>query len=213
MMTRRIKYLLVAMSALLFPLCLQAQEAQEDNTFGGWEFLEVYHDFGKSPVFASIYFEHDNFQYKRLDNWYIRTTAGVKILPWLKADVAYDFLKEPSSYSHRALFNITATLKQGNLKASVRERYIHSWTPPKGTQSDVLRSQLKVQYGIPNSGFTPYVAVEVFTWGTQWKKTRHYVGCSYDFSKAVQLEAYYIYYTFNNRPAQHVLGIGLNFTI
>ena len=72
MMTRRIKYLLVAMSAPLFPLCLQAQEAQEDNTFGG---------------------------------------------------------------------------------------------------------------------------------------------CSYDFSKAVQLEAYYIYYTFNNRPAQHVLGIGLNFTI
>jgi len=181
MMTRRIKYLLVAMSALLFPLCLQAQEAQEDNTFGGWEFLEVYHDFGKSPVFASVYFEHDNFQYKRLDNWYIRTTAGVKILPWLKADVAYDFLKEPSSYSHRALFNITATLKQGNLKASIRERYI--------------------------------LAVEVFTWGTQWKKTRHYVGCSYDFSKAVQLEAYYIYYTFNNRPAQHVLGIGLNFTI
>ena len=190
MMTRRIKYLLVAMSALLFPLCLQAQEAQEDNTFGGWEFLEVYHDFGKSPVFASVYFEHDNFQYKRLDNWYIRTNRR-------------RFWK----------FNITATLKQGNLKASIRERYIHSWTPPKGTQSDVLRSQLKVQYGIPNSGFTPYVAVEVFTWGTQWKKTRHYVGCSYDFSKAVQLEAYYIYYTFNNRPAQHVLGIGLNFTI
>lgn len=127
MMTRRIKYLLVAMSALLFPLCLQAQE---DNTFGGWEFLEVYHDFGKSPVFASVYFEHDNFQYKRLDNWYIRTTAGVKILPWLK-----------------------------------------------------------------------------------WKKTRHYIGGSYDFSKAVQLETNYIYYTFNNRPAQHVLGIGLNFTI
>lgn len=213
MMTRRIKYLLVAMSALLFPLCLQAQEAKEDNSFGGWEFLEVYHDFGKSPVFASVYFEHDNFQYKRLDNWYIRTTVGVNILPWLKADVAYDFLKDPSSYSHRAIFDLTGTLKQGNLNASIRERYIHTWTPTDGTQGDVLRSMLKVKYGIPNSGFTPYVAVEVFTWGTQWKKTRHYVGCSYDFSKAVQLETYYIYYTFNNRPAQHVLGIGLNFTI
>ena len=127
-----------------------AQEAQEDNTFGGWEFLEVYHDFGKSPVFASIYFEHDNFQYKRLDNWYIRTTAGVKILPWLKADVAYDFLKEPSSYSHRALFNITATLKQGNLKASIRERYIHSWTPPKAAfdAADEMGMTFVVEAGI-----------------------------------------------------------------
>ena len=212
MMTRRHKYLLVALWALLFPLSLQAQEAQEDNTFGGWEFLEVYHDFGKSPFYASIYFEHDNFQYKRLDNWYVRTTVGLKILPWLKADVAYDFLKEPSSYSHRALFNLTGTLKQGNLKASIRERYIHTWTPTTGTQGDVLRSMLKVQYDIPDSRFSPYVAIEVFTW-ENWKKTRHYVACCYNFSPSVQLEAYYMYYTFNNRPAEHVLGIGLNFKI
>ena len=206
------KSLLLALFALLFPLCLQAQEAQEDNTFGGWEFLEVCHDFGKSPVFASIYFEHDNFQYKRLDNWYVRTTVGVKIFPWLKADVAYDFLKEPGIYSHRALFNLTGTLKQGNLKASIRERYIHTWTPGIGTQGDVLRSMLKVQYDIPDSCFSPYVAIEVFTWDG-WKKTRHYAACCYNFSKLVQLEAYYMYYTFNNRPAEHVLGIGLNFKI
>ena len=40
---------------LLLPLCLRAQEA-EDNTFGGWEFIEVNHDFGESPFFGSFYF-------------------------------------------------------------------------------------------------------------------------------------------------------------
>ena len=46
-----------------------------------------------------------------------------------------------------------------------------------------------------------------------WKKTRHYAACCYNFTPRVQLEAYYMYYTFNNRPAEHVLGIGLNFKI
>ena len=36
----------------LFPLCLRAQEA-EDNTFGGWEFIEVNHDFGKDLLFRT----------------------------------------------------------------------------------------------------------------------------------------------------------------
>ena len=63
----------------LFPLSLRAQEA-EDNTFGGWEFFEVNHDFGKSPFFGTFYFEHDNYQYQRLECWYTRTTLGVKVL-------------------------------------------------------------------------------------------------------------------------------------
>lgn len=29
----------------------------------------------------------------------------------------------------------------------------------------------------------------------------------------IQLEAYYIYYVFNAMPAEHVLGIGLNFKL
>ncbi len=199
---------------ILLPIGLSAQEApQEDNTFGGWEFFEVYYDIGKTPLFASFYFEHDNFQYKRFDNWYTRTTFGVKILPWLSADVAYDFIQEPDCQVHRAIFDLTGSLKQGNLKVSIRERYLHNWVPAKGSQSDELRSRLKVQYAIPKTKFSPYIAIEVFTWGVTWRKTRHYVACNYDITSHVQFEAYYMYYAFNGAPAEHVIGLGLNFKI
>lgn len=201
---------IIAILLLLGPLAT-AQEQVEDNTFGGWEFFEINHNFGKSPIFGSLYFEHDNFQYQRLDCWYIRTTVGVKILPWLSADVAYDFLRDPSAFSHRAVFDLTGSLKEGHVSVSLRERYMHTWTPSKGEQSDVLRSRLKVQYNFDNSRFSPYVAVELFTWGVTYKKCRYYAGCYYNFSKKVQAEAYYIYYAFNGKPAEHVLGIGLNF--
>ena len=168
---------------LLLPLCLRAQGG-EDNTFGGWEFIEVNHDFGESPFFGSFYFEHDNYQYQ---------------------------LQEPSFHTHKLNLDLTGTLKSGNLKVSIRERYVHSWTPALGTESNLLRSRLKVQYAIPESRWSPYLAVEVFTWGDTWKKTRHYVACNYDFSDKVQLEAYYLYYAFNGVPAEHVIGLGLNF--
>ena len=45
---------------------------------------------------------------------------GYKITPWLKTDVAYDFMQEPGFITHRAVFDLQGTLKQGNLKVSVR---------------------------------------------------------------------------------------------
>lgn len=189
-----------------------AQEAKND-TYGGWEFIEVSYHFKKAPLYASIYFEHDNLEYKRLECWYTRTTFGVKILPWLKADIAYDFLYEPGGQlTHKALFNLSGTLTQGNLKVSLRERYVHDWLVDERKQDNVLRSQLKAQYAIPKSHFSPYLAIEMFTWDT-WKKTRHYVGCTFDINRTFQLEGYYMYYTFKNAPAEHVIGFGLNITL
>lgn len=205
--------IILSLVLTVLPACPLSAQEKEDNTFGGWEFLEVNHDFGESPFFGSFYFEHDNYQYRRLECWYTRTTLGVKILPWLKADVAYDYLKEPSRVTHKAVFDLTGSLKEGDLKVSVRERYMHSWTPATGSQGDVLRSRLKVQYDIPESRFSPYLAVEVFTWGDKWMKTRHYVACDYDITKKVQFEAYYLYYAFNALPAEHVIGLGVNLYI
>ena len=126
-------------------------------------------------------------------------------VPWLKADAAYDFLQEPAFHTHKLNLDLTGSLKQGNLKVSIRERYVHSWTPATGEQGNVLRSRLKLQYAFPESRWSPYLAVEVFTWGDSWKKTRHYVACNYDFSDKVQLEAYYLYYAFNGIPGFETL--------
>lgn len=207
------KYLLktiLVMAILLCSLTAVAQEKEsEDNTFGGWEFFEIFHSFKNCKWFASLYFEHDNYQYKRLECWYTRLTLGYKINSWLKTDVAYDFMQEPDYVTHRGVYDISATLKQGNLNVSVRERFVHSWSPAISKHSNVLRSRLKVQYSIPNSRFSPYLAMEVFTWDV-WKKTRHYVATTYKINEHFELEGYYLYYTFASTPAEHVLGIGLN---
>ena len=202
--------LLVAVLSLVTSGVLRAQENENDR-FGGWEFFEVNHEFGNGPFFAKFYFEFDNYGFNRMECWYTRTSFGLKLFPWLKANLAYDYLRYPSFTTHKAVFDVIGTLKQGGLTVSIRERYMHDWTPSLGTQGDVLRSRLKVQYSIPETRFSPYLAVEVFTWGDVWKKTRHYVACDYDLSKSVQLEAYYLYYAFNGLPAEHIIGTGVNF--
>ena len=207
----RIKFsLLVAVLSLVTSGVLRAQENENDR-FGGWEFFEVNHEFGNGPFFAKFYFEFDNFGFNRMECWYTRTSFGLKLFPWLKANLAYDYLRYPSFTTHKAVFDVIGTLKQGGLTVSIRERYMHDWTPSLGIQGDVLRSRLKVQYSILETRFSPYLAVEVFTWGDVWKKTRHYVACDYDISKSVQLEAYYLYYAFNGLPAEHIIGTGVNF--
>lgn len=187
-----------------------AESSNWNGELAGWEFFEINHDFSNSNWFANVYFEHDNIEYRKFDCWYVRTTLGYKFTKWLKADVAYDFMQEPDYITHRAVFDLTGTLKQGDLKVSIRERYIHTWSPEVGQQSDVLRSRLKVQYSIPDSRFRPYLAMEVFTWGDTWKKTRHYVATNYTLNDHFELEAYYLYYTYAGRCPQHILGIGLN---
>ena len=207
-----IKRLFFLVLFIFFCVPISSQEKEEDNTFGGWEFLEVYHDFNETNLFTSFYFEHANYQYKRLESWYARLMFGYKFNNWLKTDVAYDFMQEPDFITHRAVADLTGTLKQGNLTVSVRERYIHSWSPEVNEQGNVLRSRLKAQYAIPNTRFKPYLAVEIFTWD-KWKKTRHYVGSTYSINNHLEIEGYYIYYTFDRKPAEHVLGIGLNIEI
>lgn len=197
---------------LIYCLSLSAQEREEDNTFGGWEFLEVNHSFKNSNWYSTFYFEHANYQYKRLESWYARLIFGYKITSWLKTGVAYDFMQEPGYITHRTVAEVTGSLKQGNLTVSLRERYIHSWSPEVDEQGNVLRSRLKVQYAIPESRLRPFLAMEVFTWD-EWKKTRHYVGTTYTINEHFEIESYYVYYTFAGKPAEHVLGIGLNIAI
>lgn len=191
---------------LAFPFSLSAQE---DNTFGGWFFAEVNHDF-KFGMYMTGYVEYDNYQFQRLECCYSRMSIGYKILPWLKFGVNYVPVCEPGNvWFHYGEVDVMGTLKSGDFKVSIRERYRHGFTNSKNE----LRSRLKVAYSIPSSRFGVYLAPEVFTWGTEWKKTRHYVACTYDVLDFMQIEAYYLYYAFKEDPAEHVIGFGLNFNL
>lgn len=205
------KYMFVLFTLLLvFPVCTNAQE--EDNSFGGWHFVEVDHKFGDSKWTGILYFEHENFQYQRLDCWFIRPGVRYNVLPWLKLGASYEYLKVPSTYGHRGVFDVVGTLKEGNLSASLRLRYLHTWKPELGIEDNELRTRLIVSYKIPDTHFMPYVAVEIFTWGGQWRKSRHYVACIYDITQWMQAEAFYML-TFRSKDPEHILGFGLNFNI
>ena len=184
-----------------------AQE-EEDNTFSGWLFTEVNHDF-KNGIYTTAYFEHDNYQFKRLECNYFRLSAGYNILPWLKAGVNYVPVFEPEGeFNYFGEVDLVGTLKSGNFKVSIRERYRHGFTNDKNE----LRSRLKVAYKI-NDKFGVYVAPEVFTWEGEWKKTRHYVAGTYNITPWMQAEIYYLYYAFRDDKAEHIIGAGLNFDL
>ncbi len=196
---------------LAIAMLLLSSTALPADTFGGWEFIEINHNFKDSKWFITNYTEHDNISYSKFDCAYNRFTVGYNILPWLRVGLAYDFMIEPEQLIHRGVAEVVGTLKSGNFKVSLRERYFRIWKPD--SQSNEIRSRLKVQYNIQESGFSPYLAAEVFTWGTEWKKTRHYAACTYNINSWMQLEWYYMYYAFKESPAQHVIGIGLNFDL
>lgn len=200
------------MLLLSLSICVNAQREEEDNSFGGWHFVEVDHKFDSSKWTGMLYFEHENFQYQRLDCWFLRPGVRYQVLPWLKLGLSYDFLKTPSTYGHRAVFDVVGTLKEGNLSTSLRLRYLHTWKPELGTEDNELRTRLIVSYKIPQTRFEPYLAVEIFTWGNQWRRSRHYVACTYDITKFMQIEGFYMI-TFSNRDPEHILGLGLNFNI
>lgn len=200
------------LSMMLLPSLSGYAQQEEDNSFGGWHFVEISHKFGNSKVTGMLYFEHENYQYKRLDCWYLRPGIRYNALSWLKLGLSYDYLKVPDTYGHRLVPEVTGTLKEGRLSASLRFRYLHTWKPELHTQDDELRTRLLVSYKIPNLKLMPYVATEAFTWGNEWRKTRNYVACTYDVTNYMQAEAFYML-TFTKKETQHILGFGMNFTI
>jgi len=203
---------LVLFFCTIFTEGIHAQSA-DGCRFGGWHFIEVNHEFKDSKWSLTDYFEHDNYEYRRLSCWYNRIGVGYKLLPFLKTSVNYNILRESGEWVHRGEFDLQGTLIRENLSVSIRERFVHSWFTDKGCQSDVLRSRLKVKYKLPKTRLAPYVMMEVFTWKAEWKKTRHYLGMTYDIDKHVQLDAYYLYYTYFQNSPEHMIGFGLNLDI
>lgn len=186
---------------------LYAQNAVSDNRLGGWLFMNVSHN-NKNGLYFNQLFEFDNCQFSRFDCIYGRTSVGYKFYPWLKVGVNYvPYYGSYHKWKHFMETDVEGSLKSGNLKVSVRERYRHGLDDATANE---LRSRLKVAYHIPDSRFGFYLAPEVFTWRGKWLKTRHYVSCMFDLTDKLQIEGYYMYYAFKDKDAMHVIGLGLN---
>lgn len=198
--------ILVFVFGLLFALLNIEAQPSEGQTFGGWMFLEVNYHWKR--LHLKEYIEHDNLEFNRFECWYSRTSVAFNFLPFLEAGVNYVPLRNSGgTWEHFFEVDLIGTLKSGDFKVTLRERFRHGLTH-RG--SDELRSRLKVSYAIPGSHWGVYMAPEVFTHNWEWKKTRHYLALTYDVSSWMQIESYYMFYAFRSAPSEHVIGLGLN---
>lgn len=196
--------------ALTF-VAASAAAQDDDDIFSSWNTIQLKKSWERMYLTTRV-------ENRTGDCSILRQYVGCKILPWLKFDLAYDYITErDGEVKQRALASLTGTLKQGGLSVSLRERYLLSFNRPDGSEvwdepTSVLRSKLTAQYAIPDSRFAPYLAVELFTW-EKWKKTRHYAGTTVKIDEHNSLDLFYMYYTFAGKSyAQHTLGAGWNFS-
>lgn len=204
----------VLISALcLLPYASTAQEA-EKASYGSLTYADINHKFGGSGWFSTLHLEHNSLRFETTSLVYARTIVGYNFNKWLQADVAYDLMRMPNSVTvHRAVLDITGTVKTGDFKLSLRERYLHDWKPSLGTQGNMVRSRFKFQYDIPNSRFSPSIAIEMFSWGLKWDKTRTFFTCLTKLNDHFYLDISYIWYINSNLPMKHDAGLGLVFFI
>lgn len=202
------------LTAVICAILLLAVLPARADDFGSWHFIQATKSLGSSGFYLGARAEYrDCNHFSATERWFLRPIVGYRIAPWLKGEVMYDFMRKPGDVQiHQALAGLTATLRQGPLAVSLRERYQYSWNATAGTARHYLRSYLKTAYAIPDSRLTPYLAVELFTW-SDWVKTRHYAGCSLRLSAQCALEVSYLYHTFASQEASHILGLGCNLTL
>ena len=181
------------------------------DTLKGWSFFEIDHTFNKH-LYGYFYFEHDNIEYRKTEEYWTRLMLGYRYNKWLKTAVGWDWFQNPDGHYYRYVLDNIGTIKEGNLTVSLRERYLLTHTPLNHTVNHLLRSRLKAQYAVPQTRLTPYLSVELFTWDN-WKKTRYYAGTTVRCTDWMDFEAYYMYYVYNGKPASHIIGLGLNFNL
>ncbi|MBP3762596.1 MAG: DUF2490 domain-containing protein [Bacteroidales bacterium] len=208
---------------LLLALAASLAAAAQDGNLGTWASVQASHSWNKT-WYGSLRLEHRSLtatdaQGRRgdlgLDLWFARATVGAKLLPWLKADLGMDRVQNPDTYKLRLLPSATLTLKQGHLTASLRERYVASFTPSADAAnqwSHVLRSYLKVGYHAPGHLLAPYLAVELYAW-EQWQKTHHFAGVQLRISSRSTLDLFYLFATDKKKPDAHILGLGYDINI
>ncbi len=171
----------------------------------------------------------------KVDRFSIGADVTYKFNRYLKMSAGYDFLdsyrSEYTSTSGRYLYDsywytrhrfhvdATASVRTGNLKISLRERWQYTYRPEKdltrtnidetdtsganqyGVEStkaksskaeNMLRSRLQLEYAIPRSAFTPYCSAEAYT-AKGLQKVKYSLGTEYAINRNSELKVYYMF--------------------
>lgn len=192
---------------LLLSVSTTQIRAKADDT-GIWSSFNLKYNFSPK-IYGSTYLEFRSKQNsQRMDCFIARQYLGYNWNSWFKTDIAYDFIKSPSTVHNRFLLSATATLKEGNFSFSLRERYLYDYKVASGKGENILRSKATISYHISGTNFSPYLAEEMFTW-KHWMKTRHYIGIKLKVDKHSSFDFFYMYYAKQGQETQqHLLGLG-----
>lgn len=188
---------------------------------------------------------------KSSDRFSVGLNTDLRLAKWLKVSAGYVFLysnheSETSSGGkklydeywyprHRVFAGLTGTVKPGNWKLSLRERWVYTYRPEheisgtkiksgdavtkirKGKGENVLRSRFMAEYNIPDFKLSPFASIEMYNaWSVE--KMKYSIGANYDFNKHNSVKLYYL---FQDRRAAdssddvidtHVLGLGYDFS-
>ena len=245
---------LIALLFAVFTLTAATAFADDNNDFGIKYSAETSKKINKHwSVDAGVGFRtRDNA--KTADKWDVSVGAGYKITHWLKANAGYQFIYDnneekfkynstgdvtkwrPSFWGprHRTYASLTASVKAGRVKFSIRERWQYTYRPEKTTErylygsdsweevsvrsksKNVLRSRFQVSYNIPRSKVSPFANVEIYnSWSLD--KTRLSAGAEWSITKKHSVEAFYRFQSVNSTDDDHdtnshILGLGYTFS-
>ncbi len=145
---------LIALLLVILTLPAATAFADDNNDFGMKYSAEASKKINKHwSVDAGVGFRTRN-NAKTADQWDLSVGAGYKITHWLKADAGYQFIYDnnedkykynsagdvtkwrPSFWGprHRTYASLTASVKAGRVKFSLRERWQYTYRPEKTTE-------------------------------------------------------------------------------
>lgn len=194
----------LAISAIIAPCPLKADDA------GSWINVQINKGWQKSYAFLRL--EHrSNQNFGNTEATFLATGAGLKLCPWLKADLSYEHWNiNPEITMHKAVLTTTGTLQRDGLAVSVREKLEYAINPATSATSFTLRSRLRAQYSIPETNVTPYAMAEVFNW-QNWVRSLYYAGAEFKFGSHSMVDIFYLYHLPYGSQPVHVLGLGYYF--
>lgn len=197
-------FTILAAVLLLIPSAASGQTAAYED-MGSWLSAQAMTSWGKAygTVRAEL---RTNDKMSSRECWFALVAGGYKFTDWFSADLGYEMWNINQAINHRFVLTTSETLRQGNLSATLREKYEYTVTPAGTTYSN-LRVRLKTQYSIPDSCFKPYIAGEVFAWDG-WKRSLNYVGTEISIGSRSTLDLFYLYHVQKGGPTFHTLGVG-----
>lgn len=177
---------------------------------GAWLSVQINKGWDKAYAFGRA--EYRSFhQFGDTEARFLVAGGGLKMTPWLKADVSYEYWSvSPDINIHKLVLCGTGTLAREGLSVALREKLEFAYNPLTSTTSPTLRSRLRAGYAIPGIALRPYMMAEVFSW-TGWVRSLNYVGAEVPIADHHVIDFFYMYHLPAGAEPVHVLGLGYVF--